>query len=113
MSGKIIHPDEGLVSKHHEFGVLARKRQAQVDRRYDARHSIFDKVENDHYRATCPGCHATNVVMSPVSPAYPSTTPPQKGDAIECDACGILHVVEQVTGFIVKTWGPLTLGPQL
>ncbi len=28
-------------------------------------------------------------------------------------ACGILHVVEQVKGRVVKTWGPLTTGPQL
>ena len=113
MSGKIIHPDEGLVSKHHEFGTLARKRQSQVDQRHDARHTKLNAVEDDHYRATCPGCHATNVVMSPVSPAYAAASPPEKGDAIACDACGILHVVEQVNGRVVKTWGPLTTGPQL
>jgi hypothetical protein len=99
--------DGGEIAAPSEFGALARRRQAQADARHAQRTAPLDRVEDDHYRATCPGCHATNVVMSPVAPHHSMATPPSKGDCIECDACGALHVVDQVNGYVVKTWGPL------
>lgn len=72
---------------------LARKRHAQSLAK-NPKNTV--DVKRDHFKATCPWCHATNVVMSPLNPRYPTTEPPLKGDVIKCDVCRRFHAVEQV-----------------
>lgn len=93
---------EGSVTINPEqMGRLGRMRAAQAKARQKG-YAVPDQPA-ERWRATCPWCHAPNVIMSDFAPGHARTSPPAKGDVIQCDACRRLHGVFKVEGFIVRT----------
>lgn len=80
------------IAKRRHAASMRRRRLTTVD------------PDDAKFKATCPWCHATNVVMSPIDPSQPLVIEPMIGDAIQCDVCRRYHVVEQVNGGKVKTF---------
>jgi hypothetical protein len=99
---KITIDDSSVSSDPTEFGSLARRRYERARVRNDR--SPIAPQRPDVFRATCPWCHAPNIIMSVIDPRVASVTEPSRGDAIRCDRCRRHHVVDHSNGRRVVTF---------
>lgn len=72
------------------------KVRRQAGRTFVDRVELTPQQRATAWRTECPTCSAPIVPMSEIAPHLPSATPPNRGDAIRCSACGHYCLVERV-----------------